>query len=121
MLSALQDISPLELVLGGLGFFALYRLYFELTVGMARRKMIKKHGCKPVPTYPHIDPFGVDLALKVSKWEKARTLLEEAQKRYRRYGNTYKLRIMGSTGVYLFFLLYRLGDNAWRDVGADCF
>lgn len=92
-------MPPLQLVLAGLGFFALYRLYFELTVGAARRKVMREHGCKPLPAYPHTDPFGVDLALKIGKYEKARNVLQESQKRFLTYGNTYKLKIMGQNIV----------------------
>jgi hypothetical protein len=102
MLSALQNISPLQFVAASLGFYALYRLYFELTVGQARRKMIREHGCKRPPVYPHVDPFGVDIALKISKYEKARIVLEQAQKRFQTYGNTYMLKIMGLNSVYFF-------------------
>lgn len=99
MLFASDDIHLLHLILAGLGFFALYRLYFELTVGAARRKMIRDHGCKPVPVYPHVGPFGVDFALKISKYEKSRVNLEEAEKRFRLLGNTYKFKIMGTNVV----------------------
>lgn len=36
----------------------LKRLYWELTVGSARRRMIKEHGCQPIKKYPHKGIFG---------------------------------------------------------------
>lgn len=33
--------------------FLLKRIHWELTVGAARRRMIKEYGCKPVKQYPH--------------------------------------------------------------------
>ncbi|KAJ9611983.1 hypothetical protein H2200_003578 [Cladophialophora chaetospira] len=33
--------------------FALHRVYFELTTGARRRRMIKESGCEPIVWYPH--------------------------------------------------------------------
>lgn len=34
-------------------FFSCYRIFFELTTGARRRRMIKENGCEPPYYYPH--------------------------------------------------------------------
>lgn len=52
-------------------FFLIKRLYWELTVGSARRQMIREHGCKPVKKYPHKGILG--------RWIGYDTLVENLQ------------------------------------------
>ncbi|EEH44101.2 uncharacterized protein PADG_00390 [Paracoccidioides brasiliensis Pb18] len=93
-------LSLIHLLLGGLGFLGLYRVYVYLTVGAGRRMLAKEHGCRPPPAYPHKDPIlGLDLALKVKAHKKTNTILEELQKRHHIYGNTYSLNSLGTPAI----------------------
>ena len=55
--------DPREAAIGATGLFivyyAIYYVYWQLTVGASRRKIIKDHGCKPVKKAPSKDPFGM--------------------------------------------------------------
>jgi hypothetical protein len=44
-------------------FFAVKRLYYELTTGAARRAVIREHGCKPVYHWRHQGILGELLGL----------------------------------------------------------
>jgi cytochrome P450 len=85
--------------LGGLVIlYIIYRVYWELTVGAARRAFIKEKGCKPVPRYPMLDPIlGLDLYLKNVQHMDNHTLLETNLKRFEQMGvNTFAVKLMGS-------------------------
>lgn len=47
--------------------FALRRIYFELTTGARRRRMISENGCKEPYSYPHKGILGKLLGLDVIK------------------------------------------------------
>lgn len=90
MLAQLATIPPLHLLIGGAGLVALYQIFLYLTVGASRRKLANLQGCKPPPAYPHFEHFyGIDLALKVYQYGKKKIILQETQKRFQKYGNTY--------------------------------
>ncbi|KAK5308561.1 hypothetical protein LTR99_001537 [Exophiala xenobiotica] len=57
---------PLPVVLIALvALFALNRIYYELTTGARRRRMIRENGCEPVCQYPHKGIGGKLLGLDV--------------------------------------------------------
>ncbi|KAK5458074.1 hypothetical protein LTS15_004153 [Exophiala xenobiotica] len=59
---------PLPVVLIALvTLFALNRIYYELTTGARRRRMIRENGCEPVCQYPHKGIGGKLLGLDVIK------------------------------------------------------
>lgn len=96
MLSTLVTVPPSHFALGAVVCLVLYQVYLYLTLGATRRKFSKKHGCQPPPAYSHKDPIlGTDLALKIAKAGKAQTFLESVQDRFRTYGNTYSMKLMG--------------------------
>ncbi|EEP76785.1 hypothetical protein UREG_01634 [Uncinocarpus reesii 1704] len=100
MLSALKDAPPGHLALGAVACFILYQVYIYLTVGASRRKFAADHGCQPAPAYPHREPiFGIDLALKLARYGKSKTFLEQARNRFLAYGNTYSLKVMGKNAI----------------------
>ncbi|WEW59052.1 hypothetical protein PRK78_004520 [Emydomyces testavorans] len=100
MLSALKDTSLDRLVLGAVACFLLYQVYLYLSVGATQRKFIKDNGCQPAPAYPHKDPIlGLDLALRVAKAGKSKTFLQDFQTRFRTYGNTYSMKLMGKNAI----------------------
>ena len=46
-------------------FFAIKRIYYELTIGAERRATIKEHGCEPVYRWQHRGIFGKLLGLDI--------------------------------------------------------
>ena len=75
-------------------FFLLWRLYNELILHAARRKMIEEHGCKRAVRYRHKDPvFGLDLMLAELSSFKEHRLLEYFEQRYHEY-KAYTLEIL---------------------------
>lgn len=65
--------------------FIVKRLYWEMTVGSARRQMIREHGCQPVKNYPHKGilgkVFGYDTMSENFRAAKAGNFLETARLR----------------------------------------
>lgn len=65
--SILDLLTPLNLVfLAGVLFLG-HRIYFELTAGAHRRRLIAEHGCKPPYKYPHKGIMGKLMGLDVVK------------------------------------------------------
>jgi cytochrome P450 len=64
-------MSPLNLLITALLLFVLNRIYFELTIGVRRRRLIAENGCKPPPHFPHKGLlgklFGWDIVKDVMK------------------------------------------------------
>ncbi|OJD23898.1 hypothetical protein ACJ73_04746 [Blastomyces percursus] len=93
-------LSLIHLLFGGLAFFGLYQIHLYLTVGAARRKLAKENACRPPPAYPHKDPIlGLDLAIKSRGHKKKNILLQEAQKRFQTFGNTFSLNSIGISAI----------------------
>ncbi|KAK2808588.1 hypothetical protein FQN50_004620 [Emmonsiellopsis sp. PD_5] len=87
----------LPIIAAWAGIYTLYRVYLYLTVGAARRRMIKENGCKPAAVYPHWDPiFGLDLVLNIVGHAKRNASLEAGQKRFHKHGNTYTHETLGT-------------------------
>ena len=85
------------LVLGTIYLF--YHVYWDLTVGAARRRLIEQHGCKPIKRLPTIDPFlGLDFIWNVSKQIGEQRVLEGTQGRFKALGTgTFRFPLLGTT------------------------
>ena len=87
-----------HLLLGSGVFYALYCVYWELSVGAARRRMIKANGCQPASKLPGNDPIlGLDLYGTLTKAAASHTFLESSQARYAKAGRTFQSNLLGST------------------------
>lgn len=76
---------------------ALYYLYYQLTVGASRRRIIRENGCQPPVKYPHVDPImGVDLFVANVKALRENRFLPAMRQRFKTYGNTFQLNFMGA-------------------------
>lgn len=98
-------LSPAYLVIAVVVLLALRRLYFELTTGAARRKMIRDHGCQPVWRYPHKgvlgNLLGLDMLQDIVASAKAGRMMERG--RIRNFGSghhTMQARVLWNT-VYV--------------------
>lgn len=92
-----MGISPLRVLIALAGFFLLRRLYWELTVGSARRRMIRENGCQPVKVYPHKGIlgkfFGYDTLSQNFRAAKASCFLETARLRNFSDQKTLRMRV----------------------------
>jgi len=84
MATFLQDLPPST---AGIAFFiSMYILYriVKYAVRLHRCNMIiRKNGCKRIPSYPHRDPiFSLDLFFKNSKPSKTGKFLQRFEERY---------------------------------------
>ncbi len=59
------DVSLSLLVTALVALFALHRIYYEMTTGRRRRRMIRDNGCEEVWSYPHKGIGGKLLGLDV--------------------------------------------------------
>jgi hypothetical protein len=94
MLSLIKSAAPQDLAFGALGFFLLYQLYQYLTVGAARRKLIRENGCKPPARHPAAGLYGIRIIAETKKKDKVRKVLENMQQRFQTHGNTMSLQIL---------------------------
>lgn len=60
-------LTPFNLAVLALATYGLHTLYFQLTTGARRRRMIAERGCKPPYHYPHKGILGRWLGLDVLK------------------------------------------------------
>ncbi|KAB8230931.1 cytochrome P450 [Aspergillus alliaceus] len=84
--------------------FALIVTSFHLVRKINRaiqiRRFEKEHGCFPPPQVRHKDPFlGLDALREVLDALREHRFLELGRSNYRRYGNTFRTRILVSTDV----------------------
>lgn len=101
MISSILAMTPLELALCAAGFYLLYCIHFELTVGVSRRKTINERGCKPAVVFKHKDPIlGIDLVRDIAARSKAGTILQGSQERFKKYGNTLQMNLLGRWSTY---------------------
>ncbi|MCJ1477166.1 hypothetical protein MMC13_005837 [Lambiella insularis] len=86
-------------VIGIAAFSILYYVYWELTTGTSRRRMISKHGCKPVKKFPIIDPIlGLDFFFKNRRAVSEHRMLATTWERFQAMAtNTYQITLMGQT------------------------
>ena len=95
---AIELPSPIESVFG-LGFFyILYCIYWEVTVGAGRRKIIREKGCQPIKSLPDWDPiWGFGTFRETMKALKEHRLLELGYKRWKAIGaNSFKINTLGT-------------------------
>lgn len=94
MTENLQTFLGGSLVLG-----LLYYVYWQLTVGARRRRIIKENGCLPPMKYPYKDPIlGFDEFTRVVKAFKERRGLELILQRFKdKNSNTFQLNSLGQT------------------------
>ena len=75
-----------------------YFTYNQIAIRIARRRMIKAHGCQPPPS-PLEDrswfsyPFGLKFVKDVKKAVKEHRLLEVSQVRYQELGHTHSAKV----------------------------
>ena len=84
----------------GLGtIYLVYHIHWDLTIGAARRRLIKQHGCKPIKRPRMIDPFlGLDFIWDFSKQVNEQRVLETTQGRFKALGTgTYQFSLLGAT------------------------
>lgn len=87
-------------LLAGLLLYTLYYVYWQLTVGASRRRMIKEHGCKPITSYSGVNDFpepifGWKLFRFQAAMVRARKLLETNHIRFQQNNTrTLKLQIL---------------------------
>ncbi len=83
MATVVQNLPPS--IAGILFFLSLYILYRigQYAIVARRRNLIRREkGCKAVPSYPHRDPFGIDLFLENSRLLKNGGFLSRVLERY---------------------------------------
>jgi hypothetical protein len=89
------------LLLAVVAILVLNRVYYELTTGARRRRMIREHGCQPVWQYPHKGilgkTLGLDLIKEIIKAGKEERPNQAAKERFFADGhNTVQLRLLRS-------------------------
>ncbi|KAL8753833.1 MAG: hypothetical protein Q9199_004770 [Rusavskia elegans] len=92
-----------QILFGALVCYAVFYAYWQLTVGARRRRMIKKHGCKPIKASAELNPwkdslFGWTHLLLNKKSAKQHKLLEFGRERFLRHGYTIQLEF-GFTNI----------------------
>ena len=79
-------LSLLDIIIYLIVFWAIKRIYFELTTGAARRAIIKEHGCKPVYHWQHQGIlgrlFGLDLIREFTEDDRNGRTYEGARLRF---------------------------------------
>ena len=77
-----------------LTFATLYQVVQSTRLFLARRSIIRAHGCEAVKRYPLKDPLlGLDYWRELNKAAGSRRLLEWLRNQYELYGNTYYTRL----------------------------
>ena len=99
---SLQLPSLLESVLATGAFYILYCIYWELTTGASRRRLIKDKGCRPVTKYPDWDPImGTGMFQENKEWIKNHTLLANSRQRFAKLGvNTFSGMAVGTKFLF---------------------
>ena len=78
-----------------------YYVYWQLTVGANRRRMIRENGCKPIKKNAEYNNwieslFGIKGFMETYRSFREHTLLESGRSRFLRHGNTLELHILGN-------------------------
>ncbi|KAL9038319.1 MAG: hypothetical protein Q9180_003212 [Flavoplaca navasiana] len=92
-------------VVGALLCYGIFYLYWQLTVGARRRRIIRKHGCKPIKKNAELNPwedalFGWTHLVLNRRSAKQHKLLDSLRERFLRHGHTIQLRL-GFTDIIL--------------------
>lgn len=101
VLTFLQERSPSILALLFLsGSYVIYSLLLRVITGYHQFKIIKEHGCKSIPSYPHKDPvFGLDLFLENLELSKSGGLVQRIRERFQNINggvNTFTQNMLGA-------------------------
>ena len=88
-----------QAVLGIAILSILYYVYWELTIGASRRRMIKEHGCKPVVKCPSSDPIlGLDVFFSNRTALKEHRQLAKTRERFTSLNvNTFQIKMLAQT------------------------
>lgn len=90
------DFSLYQILAGAVGLALLYTIVQKITVGAARRKFMKEHGCEAPPAMPSSDPFlNLGLYRENVKLFGTRQFLPKVKERFLKYGNTYSVLVLG--------------------------
>ena len=99
IMDVLQNQSPAAVLAAGFGSLYILYLLVQATITSHQRYLIsRKHGCKPVPTYPHKDPiFGLDVFLKNYKLSNNGGFLDDVKRKYEKVigGYTFTQLVLG--------------------------
>ena len=98
-MAAIQLPSLVQLFLSSCLVYALYYIYWELTIGASRRAMIKKHGCKPIKHSPELNSFphniiGIKSVTESLEAVKKHRFMDHVRARYMRNGNNIHLKMV---------------------------
>lgn len=80
-------------------FYVIYYIYWELTVGASRRRIIQEHGCKPIRPFPELETpsnslVGWKLLSQTLAAYKKHQLLQRSVERFGRLGNTIRTKVL---------------------------
>ena len=104
--------STLTLLALGAALLLIRRIYWELTVGASRRKMIRDNGCEPPVRYQNKGIlgkwFGLDVIQEMMRQAKKGTLHQSGEKRNFEGQNTIQHRLLLQDGMFdrLFLATY---------------
>ena len=98
-MASIELPSLLHVFLGSALIYALYYIHWELTIGAARRAMIKEHGCKPMRHSPDLNSFpnniiGIKEVRRTLKAAKEHRLLAHNRSRFLNNGNNTHVKII---------------------------
>ena len=99
---SIQIPSLFESLLVTGAIYILYCIYWELTTGVSRRRLINDNGCKPPAKSPDWDPiFGLGTFRENMEWIKNHTLLENIRQRFASMGvNTFSGKAVGANFIF---------------------
>ena len=100
MALALPSLS--HILLAAVVLYTLYCIYWQLTVGANRRRLIRENGCKPVKTNSEYNGWMEEL-IGIKAFRENRkafiqhNLMQMGLERFQRHGTTTKTHILGKT------------------------
>lgn len=98
-MDAIQNRSPAVVVAAAFGSLYILYLLVQAIITSHRRYLIsRKHGCKPVPSYPHKDPiFGLDVFLANLKLSNTGGFLDDVKRKFEKVigGYTFTQLLLG--------------------------
>ena len=97
--------NPVQAVVAAFLLYAIYYIYWQFTVGSARRRMIRDNGCLPIKRSAEVNPWvdsfvGWKIFLENTKAYKEHGLLDLIRGRSLRNGHTIRARIL-TTDIYV--------------------
>lgn len=99
---ALQLPSLSHILLGAVLLYTSYYFYWQLTVGVNRRRIIRENGCKPIKKNPEYNGWieelvGIKAFRENRKAFMQHNLMQVGVERFQRHGSIIKVCILGST------------------------